>query len=476
MGVSGGKAKTPDRHTPAHSSAGSSRRAADARSTGARGSPDASPACASPTSLTECADLILEDIDLERDSRMIGIVGHLSSDDLNGYSILERVPIARKLALVAAAMKDDLLCRAMGSMCGMGVGDALGHPFEFQPAQDEVGPGCPRFDLRTFRFHHESNAFALDRGQWTDDAAMGLCMADSLLCRRGFDGGDMRVRFWCWWNRGYNNAFRKDRRRSSSVGLGGNIAKSLYAVSQIRDGVVPDKFDSPTEDAGNGSLMRLAPVALFLHAADWAKVHDDARRSSYTTHPGIIAAEACSLLAHLIVAALRLPRGQPTSAREFLEKTTTEYLNISGLAQKSGWGYDEMKWLVTSSPVNMTERCWNWKSEGLDIAGTLKARGKRYNGYPVSAGYFGSYSLDGLAMALWAIYHTSSFDEAVTRSVNLLGDADSHGSITGQLAGAIYGYDAINPQFIEWLNKWDDHDFATRAVLLCHMANIGRAL
>merc|ERR1719330_1358231 len=111
-----------------------------------------------------------------------------------------------------------------------------------------------------------------------------------------------------------------------------------------------------------------------------------------------------------------------------------------------------MKWLVTSTPVNDTERCWNWRSKTIDIEGTLKARGRSYNGYPVSAGYFGSYSLDGLALALWAVYNTRSFDEAVARCVNLLGDADSHGSIAGQLAGAIYGYRTIHPVFIQCLN------------------------
>merc|ERR1712232_1260061 len=106
-----------------------------------------------------------------------------------------------------------------------------------------------------------------------------------------------------------------------------------------------------------------------------------------------------------------------------------------------------------------------------DIAATLRARGSSYNGYPVSAGYFGSYSMDGLAMACWSIYHTTSFDEAVTRSVNLLGDADSHGSITGQLAGALYGYSSINDQFKKWLNKWDDHDFALRGLLLAELGS-----
>merc|ERR1712118_591872 len=87
--------------------------------------------------------------------------------------------------------------------------------------------------------------------------------------------------------------------------------------------------------------------------------------------------------------------------------------------------------------------------EHLDIHGTLQARGHSYNGYPV-----------------WAVYNTKSFDEAITKSVNLLGDADSHGSIAGQLAGALYGYNGIHPQFRTWLHKWDEYEFPVRAVLL----------
>merc|ERR1712070_828164 len=51
------------------------------------------------------------------------------------------------------------------------------------------------------------------------------------------------------------------------------------------------------------------------------------------------------------------------------------------------------------------------------------------------------------------------------------GDADSHGSITGQLAGALYGYSSVNGQFIDWLTQWDDNDFAVRAVLLHHLGS-----
>eukprot|EP00928_Gymnodinium_smaydae_P061823 TRINITY_DN4580_c0_g1_i1.p1 TRINITY_DN4580_c0_g1~~TRINITY_DN4580_c0_g1_i1.p1 ORF type:complete len:479 (-),score=80.26 TRINITY_DN4580_c0_g1_i1:150-1586(-) len=413
-------------------------------------------------------EALLSAEDRDDDDRLIRIAP-AHRDDLNGFSILARVPLEVKRTLVERSRSDVLLDRCMGSMCGMAVGDSLGHVFEFLPAVDVPGPD--RFDLQTLRFHGGSNAFRLERGQWTDDASMGLCMADSLIMRRCFDGSDMRVRFWCWWNRGYNNAFRKDPTRGSSVGLGGNIAKSLVALTNTaaRGEAIPPTYDARTEDAGNGSLMRFTPVAIFFQGAATEELYDAARLSSYTTHPGIIAAEACSLLAHLIVAALRRPAGEPVDAKRFLEAETAAYRERSGLVSKSGWGYDQMNWLVTGQPPHATERCWRWREECLDIQGTLRARGNSYNGYPVSAGYFGSYALDGLAMALWAVYHTRSFDEAVTKSINLLGDADSHGSIAGQLAGALYGYSSIHPQFLAWLNRWDDHEFAVRAVMLQHL-------
>jgi ADP-ribosyl-[dinitrogen reductase] hydrolase len=429
---------------------------------------EADASCASSGKVTEQLRQLLQQLDYNEDERLIAVVP-AAKNDLNSYALLANVPIDRKKALVSSALRDRKLDRFMGPLCGMGVGDMLGHPFEFEPAQDE--PGDARFDLTTMRFYGEANAFRLQRGQWTDDASMGLCMADSLIVRRGFDGSDMRVRFWCWWNRGYNNAFRKDPSRSSSVGLGGNISKSLDALSLLRRGQrAPDRYEAKTDDAGNGSLMRFAPVALFFHAASWEEVYHYARASSYTTHPGIIAAEACSLLAHIIVRAVNLPPGK-VDPKAFLDECTQEYLHTSGLEKKSGWGYDQMKWLVTSSPINATESCWNWRSERQNIHATLRARGSTYNGYPVSSGYFGSYSLDGLALALWSVYHTDSFDAAVARSVNLFGDADSHGSITGQIAGAIYGYRAINPQFKTWLNTWDDHDFAVRGLLLHHLGS-----
>ena len=81
----------------------------------------------------------------------------------------------------------------------MPVGNALGHPVKFLPAKEAphkccLGKVC--FDLEAFKVHGKLRK-PLKRGHWADDASMGLCMADSLIWRRGFDGSAMRVRFGC---------------------------------------------------------------------------------------------------------------------------------------------------------------------------------------------------------------------------------------------------------------------------------------
>ena len=122
--------------------------------------------------------------------------------------------------------------------------------------------------------------------------------------------------------------------------------------------------------------------------------------------------------------------------------------------------------LVASEPLTPMEACWDWKAPSLRIQDSLRARGRSYNGYPVSAGYFGSFCLDGLAIALHAVAATASFSAAIERCVNFLGDADSTAAICGQIAGALYGYTAIDDRFKAQLLEWDDAEIALRAALL----------
>merc|ERR1712032_655662 len=183
--------------------------------------------------------------------------------------------------------------------------------------------------------------------------------------------------------------------------------------------------------------------------------------SSRSTHPGTIAADACAFFGFVLSKAI-MREGEMT-AKEFLDRIVKEFLD-AGLPGASCC--DELKLLLQSDMPPGKEECWNWKSPKLKIENSFNARGRRYNGYPCSLGYFGSYCIDGLAIALWGFYHTSTFEEAVVRCVNCFGDADTNAAICGQLAGAFYGYEAIPPKWLVQLEQWDDRDIACRAVLL----------
>mmetsp|Transcript_48169 Transcript_48169/g.134643 ORF Transcript_48169/g.134643 Transcript_48169/m.134643 type:complete len:308 (-) Transcript_48169:420-1343(-) len=305
----------------------------------------------------------------------------------------------------------------------------------------------------------------------------------------------------------------------------------------MRAGEAPTPiYESQGEDAGNGSIMRLAPIPVAYHR-DSDVACDLAAQSSLTTHPGPLAAEACAFMAFLIVRAINWPTsgasgggnkgGAGDDPKGFLDTCVEEYtqklearietltvqaaeaeaeageemnaaaadgggtrvrstfLNRfrpasapsppappkkSNPAAKSLEAAREIQRLMRSTePDDSCERCWNWRAEDLQVVQTCVRRGYSYNGYPVSPGYFGSFSMDGLAMALWSIYHSDSFGATVERCVNLLGDSDSTASVAGQIAGAMYGYSGIDQAMLRNLAQWDDGDTLLRAVLLYHI-------
>lgn len=323
------------------------------------------------------------------------VVGEYVRDDaLNNYGVLDVLTehdmsrISRKLT----EFNGTALDAAIGAVVGCAIGDAVGAPLEFLPATDRPDANYV-FSSDTLEYGGHRNVFSLQRGQWTDDASMALCMADSLLVCGGFDGSDLRVRFWNWWCRGYNNAFRYEPNRSGSVGLGGNISKSLYSM---RPGVKPPpEFGREHEDAGIGSIMRLSPVPVFYHRDIEASV-EFARASSLTTHPGALAAEACAFLAFTISRAVssRKPvdltsdavasatqniaretgggedrAGAPrVDTRTFLEEAAEGYLARLDAAESAGTvegrslaALQAMRRLLRSEEGDASlERCWNW--------------------------------------------------------------------------------------------------------------------
>uniref|UniRef100_A0A7S1AMQ4 ADP-ribosylglycohydrolase n=1 Tax=Noctiluca scintillans TaxID=2966 RepID=A0A7S1AMQ4_NOCSC len=382
---------------------------------------------------------------------------------LQRYSPLSSVPAALKAELIQVARADPQASRALGCLVGSAVGDALGAPLEFIDVTDTENR-WNRVD-EDFKLVGGLNKFHVKPGQWTDDCAMALCMADSLLAHHEFNGSDIRIRFYNWWFRGYNNSFANDTRPPGSVGLGGNVASSLSDMAPHR--TPPPFFQSHTEDSGNGSLMRLGPIPVF-YSKDPLQAARMSAQSSYTTHPGPIAAAACAFLGYLLARAITMGEGEFAGGnRSFLDGVVREFLQLD-LAEARDCA--ELRRMLKSDEPEGREQCWNWRGKTLALERSFEIRGHQYNGYPSNAGYFGSYCIDGLAMALHSFYNTSNFNDAVRRCVNFLGDADSTASMVGQIAGAFYGIQGIRPELVDRLYQWDDDgEIECRAALL-HVA------
>lgn len=286
------------------------------------------------------------------------------------------------------------LDRYLGAMLGLASGDALGttlefsSPGSFEPLTDMVGGG----------------PFHLKPGQWTDDTSMALCLAESLVECDGFDPLDQMRRYVRWRDEGY----------WSSTGVcfdvGNVVNGAIWAFRQTGDA-----FSGPVQEntAGNGSLMRLAPVPLFfVHDAELAIRM--AAESSRTTHGATIAIDACRYFAGLLVAALN---GVPKQ-----DLLSDHFSPVAGL----------------------------WNRESLHPAVAVVAAGSfRRKSPPAIKGGKG-YVVDTLEAALWAFATTSDFASGALAAVNLGGDADTSGAVYGQLAGAYYGAKAI-PE--SWLGR-----------------------
>jgi len=268
--------------------------------------------------------------------------------------------------------------RFRGCLLGLAVGDALGTTLEFKapgsfaPIDDMVGGG----------------PFDLQPGQWTDDTSMALCLAHSLLYREGFDAADQMNRYCNWYRHGY----------LSSTGTCFDIGNTVrQALERYLDGGPAFSGSADPRAAGNGSLMRLAPVAMY-YAHRPEGLADRAADSSRTTHAAAEALDACRLFALQLRAALL--------------------------------GGDRVQ--VLQAP-----------DVALDTPALRALAVRDHAAVPATQIRGTGYVVDALSAALWCFATTECFADAVLRAANLGDDADTTAAICGQLAGAFYGIDGI---------------------------------
>jgi ADP-ribosyl-[dinitrogen reductase] hydrolase len=249
----------------------------------------------------------------------------------------------------------------------------------FDPVEDMVGGGV----------------FGLPPGCWTDDTSMALCLATSLVECQGFDAVDQMRRYLLWAREGY----------LSSVGYCFDIGKTVLE-SLLTFEATGNPYAGPTDprSAGNGCIMRLAPIPIFFYP-DFQKAEHYAVESARTTHGTQECLDATRLFARILLRALA---GQ--SKEEVLDADAETF---------------------QGRPKIMAI-----------------ARGEYRHKQPEDLRTTG-YVVDTLETALWCFRNTESFEEAILVSANLGGDADTISAVCGQVAGAYYGESAIPKRWLE---------------------------
>jgi ADP-ribosyl-[dinitrogen reductase] hydrolase len=280
--------------------------------------------------------------------------------------------------------------RFRGCLLGLACGDAVGITAEFQhrgnfPDVVDMCGGGPH---------------ALNAGEWTDDTSMALCLAVSLVERGKFDPVDQLKRYVMWADTGY----------LSSTGVCFDIGNTTAAALQkFRDTGAPYCGSADPDTAGNGSIMRLAPVPIFFYP-DLSAVLRYSGSSSRTTHAALECIESCRLLGGILYNALD-------------GKLKDSILGLMDIPP-------DILDLKSERIRGIADGCYLGKKRH-----EIRTRG---------------YVVETLEAALWCFSSTESFREAVLKAANLGHDADTTAAVCGQIAGAYYGESGIPG---DWLQK-----------------------
>lgn len=253
-------------------------------------------------------------------------------------------------------------------------------------------------------------------GEWTDDTAMTLLLAESLVRCGKFDIEDQLENYEKWNQTGYMGL------KPRPVGIGQQTSAMLRLYQKYKAGELqtkPREIDMSGEQMdGNGSLMRIAPIALFF-AKDPKLMLHYAAESSISTHNTQICKDACGYYTGLIRGAMH-----GVSKQELLQPYYAPVEN-----------YWQEKWGIAPALQAIVEGRYKTKTaEDLDTRG---------------------YVVNAFEVALWGFYNSSSFKDGMEMVVNLWWDADTNACIYGFLAGAYYGWEEIPENWLEGLMDRD---------------------
>ena len=281
-------------------------------------------------------------------------------------------------------MTTDAQSKLQGMLLGLAIGDALGAPVEHGYTSSEIAARADEL-----RHMHDEAQFV--KGVWTDDTSMALCLADSLLECHGYDSWNVMDKYIQWMREGYRSYF------DYGEGIGIQTADMLNRFAE-GDSII-HKDEERIDSAGNGTIMRLAPVVIAAHEKTTIEaIRRLASISARETHYSHEAEAGTEIFAVLLYNAV-------------YETDKARILDIA--KHSSGQHYDAMlaKLLPLPDPEQLKDR----------------------QGYIVYT----------LQIALWGFLNYDTFEDGMMAVMSLGGDVDTTMAVYGQLAGAYYGLEAI---------------------------------
>ncbi|KAG9015246.1 hypothetical protein FRB90_004866 [Tulasnella sp. 427] len=316
----------------------------------------------------------------------------------------------------------------LGSLYGLSVGDALGGPYEFK----RRGSYSPSPDMKESHTFFTKDGQPLPKGSWTDDTSMALCLAESLRENNKFVWWDVADKWCAWKDRGYMSVV------DECFDIGNATRQGLYQYKQLRKPLpaTSPKFNNQPNMAGNGSIMRLGPLPVFLwNVSDPEELYDTAAQSSYVTHSTATCIDGCLLMSAFIVAFLRAP--EEWSTKEKKERILNKDFKLEDyLSQATSEG--------TARPIS--ERLTSTQMRLVHISETYKIK-------PVDEIRCSGFVVHTLEAALWALWTTETYEEGLLKLLPLGEDVDTVGAVYGAIAGACYGLEAIPERWMNDLHK-----------------------
>lgn len=301
-------------------------------------------------------------------------------------------------------MQFNLEQKLKAGIIGHVVGDALGVPVEFKSRKELKKD--PVRDMQGYGSYNQPP------GTWSDDSSLTLCLLESLL--KGYDLNDQAEKFISWLDDAYWTA------RGETFDVGNTTRNS---ISNLRQGIQPTKAGAAGErDNGNGSLMRILPLAFYLIDMQPEQRFEKTKEVSSLTHSHPRSILGCYIYLDY---ALRLIKGNSLMKSY---KETIEHVNQ--FIKKDSF----------SSELKYYSRILTGKIKDL-VESNIKSTG---------------YIVDTLEAVFWLLLNSNSYEESVLKAVNLGQDTDTIAAITGGLAGIHYGFDSIPEKWIKQISRLDD--------------------